>query len=129
MAPLWNALYLGVENDSPMFTILAGKSVQFKEGTLKPPEIKSSVDLPESIDLFGQKINLSPARQVVNPLQDAVAGIARSISGQSPLKIPIPGERAASWLLVTYLDKDLRISRGDGGLFVLAKEGSPLLDQ
>ncbi|CAK9187299.1 unnamed protein product [Ilex paraguariensis] len=103
--------------------------VQFKEGTLKPPEIKSSVDLPESIDLFGQKINLSPARQVVNPLQDAVAGIARSISGQSPLKIPIPGERAASWLLVTYLDKDLRISRGDGGLFVLAKEGSPLLDQ
>lgn len=103
--------------------------VQFKEGSLNPPEIKSSIDLPEDVDIFGQKINLSPVQQSLNPLQNAVAGIGRTISGQPPLKIPIPGERAKSWLLITYLDKDLRISRGDGGLFVLAKEGSPLLDQ
>ncbi|XP_027081820.1 plastoglobulin-1, chloroplastic [Coffea eugenioides] len=103
--------------------------VQFKEGTLNPPEIKSSIDLPEDVDIFGQKINLSPVQQSLNPLQNAVAGIGRAISGQPPLKIPIPGERAKSWLLITYLDKDLRISRGDGGLFVLAKEGSTLLDQ
>lgn len=102
--------------------------VEFKEGTLKPPEIKSSIDLPENVDIFGQKINLSPVQQLLNPLQNAVAGIARAISGQPPLKLPIPGERTKSWLLTTYLDKDLRISRGDGGLFVLAKEGSPLLD-
>lgn len=96
---------------------------------MQPPEIKSSVSLPENVDLFGQKINLSPVQQSLNPLQEALAGIARAISGQPPLKIPIPGERTKSWLLITYLDKDLRISRGDGGLFVLAKEGSPLLDQ
>lgn len=103
--------------------------VEFKEGTLQPPEIKSRVSLPENVDLFGQKINLSPVQQSLNPLQESLAGIARVISGQPPLKIPIRGERTKSWLLITYLDKDLRISKGDGGLFVLAKEGSPLLDQ
>ncbi|KAL3497890.1 hypothetical protein ACH5RR_040622 [Cinchona calisaya] len=102
--------------------------VEFKEGTLKPPEIKSSIDLPENVDFFGLKINLSPVQQLLNPLQNVVAGIARAISGQPPLKLPIPGGRTKSWLLTTYLDKDLRISRGDGGLFVLAKDGSPLLD-
>ncbi|CAI9095259.1 OLC1v1031158C1 [Oldenlandia corymbosa var. corymbosa] len=103
--------------------------VQFKEGTFKPPELKSSIDLPESVNIFGQNISLSPVQQTLNPLQNVVFGIASSLSGQPPLKVPIPGERTKSWLLTTYLDKDLRISRGDGGLFVLAKEGSPLLDQ
>ncbi|KAL6905388.1 hypothetical protein ACP4OV_002989 [Aristida adscensionis] len=104
--------------------------VQFKEGSFQPPEISSSVDLPEQIEIFGQKISLGPVQQALNPLQQAFAGIAGSISGQPPLKLPIPGNnRARSWLLTTYLDQDFRISRGDGGLFILAKEGSPLLDQ
>ncbi|CAA3010310.1 plastoglobulin-1, chloroplastic [Olea europaea var. sylvestris] len=103
--------------------------VQFKEGKFNPPEIKSSINLPENLDIFGQKINLSPLQQSLDPIQNAVASIGRTISGQPPLKAPIPGERAKSFLLITYLDKDFRISRGDGGLFVLVKEGSPLLDQ
>lgn len=104
--------------------------VQFKEGSFKPPAISSSVDLPQEVDIFGQKINLGPVQQALNPLQQAFASIAGSISGQPPLKVPIPGNnRGRSWLLTTYLDKDFRISRGDGGLFVLAREGSPLLDQ
>ncbi|KAI7749906.1 hypothetical protein M8C21_014079, partial [Ambrosia artemisiifolia] len=103
--------------------------VKFKEGSFQPPKIKSNVSLPESVDIFGQNVNLSPLQQSLNPLQEAVANLAGVISGQSPLKVSIPGERSKSWLLITYLDKDLRISRGDGGLFVLAKEGSPLLDQ
>ncbi|XP_010276838.1 PREDICTED: probable plastid-lipid-associated protein 3, chloroplastic [Nelumbo nucifera] len=103
--------------------------VQFKEGAFQPPEIKSTFHLPENIDVFGQKIDLSPVQRSLNPLQDAVASVSRAISGQPPLKLPIPGERSQSWLITTYLDEDLRISRGDGGLFILAKEGSPLLDQ
>ncbi|KAK1696208.1 hypothetical protein QYE76_012905 [Lolium multiflorum] len=104
--------------------------VQFKEGSFQPPEISSSVNLPNQIAIFGQKISLESVQQLLNPLQQAFANIAGSISGQPPLKVPIPGNnRAKSWLLTTYLDKDLRISRGDGGgLFVLAKEGSSLLD-
>ncbi|XP_076910983.1 plastoglobulin-1, chloroplastic-like [Bidens hawaiensis] len=103
--------------------------VQFKEGSFEPPKIKSNVSLPENVDIFGQNVSLSTVQQSLNPLQEAVANLAGTVSGQSPVKIPIPGERSKSWLLITYLDKDLRISRGDGGLFVLAKEGSPLLDQ
>ncbi|XP_049376419.1 plastoglobulin-1, chloroplastic-like [Solanum stenotomum] len=103
--------------------------VEFKEGTFKPPEIKSKIDLPENMDIFGQNISLSPLQQSLGPLENAVAGIARTISGLPPLKVPIPGERTKSWLITTYLDSDLRISRGDGGLFVLVKEESSLLDQ
>ncbi|KAE8789788.1 putative plastid-lipid-associated protein 3, chloroplastic [Hordeum vulgare] len=104
--------------------------VQFKEGSFQPPEISSSVNLPEQIAIFGQKISLGPVKQLLEPLQRAFASIAGSISGQPPLKVPIPGDnKAKSWLLTTYLDKDLRISKGDGGgVFILAKEGSPLLD-
>ncbi|CAN1256572.1 Plastid lipid-associated protein 3, chloroplastic [Linum perenne] len=101
--------------------------VEFKEGTFQPPDVKSSIDLPDEVNIFGQKISLSPVRQSLSPLEEPVAAISRAISGQSPLKVPIPGGRSSSWLLTTYLDEDLRISRGDGGLFILAKEGSPLL--
>lgn len=111
--------------DTDLLEIL---QVQFKEGKFKPPEIKSSIDLPENINIFGQNISLSRVQQSLNPLQNAVEGITRTISGQPPLKVPIPGERTKSWLLITYLDKDFRISRGDGGVFVLVKEGSSLLN-
>lgn len=103
--------------------------VRFNEATFKPPEIKSRFDLPENIDVFGQSITLSPVQQLLNPVQEAAASITRSLNGLPPLKIPIPGERSESWLLFTYVDEDFRISRGDGGLFVLVREGSPLLDQ
>ncbi|KAI4314514.1 hypothetical protein L6164_027416 [Bauhinia variegata] len=103
--------------------------VTFKEGTIQPPEIKSRIDLPESVDIFGQKLSLLSVQQSFSPLQDVVANVSRGLSGLPPLKVPVPGERTSSWLITTYLDDDLRISRGDGGLFILAREGSPLLDQ
>ncbi|KAL8540014.1 hypothetical protein ACS0TY_001564 [Phlomoides rotata] len=102
--------------------------VEFKEGKFNPPEIKSRLDLPPSVSIFGQTLSLSAVEESLRPLEGVVEGIARAVSGQPPLKIRIPGEGSKSWLLTTYLDKDFRISRGDGGLFVLAKEGSPLLD-
>ncbi|KAM0000277.1 putative plastid-lipid-associated protein [Helianthus debilis subsp. tardiflorus] len=101
--------------------------LEFKERIFQPPKIKSNIDLPENLDIFGRNINLSPVKQSLNPLQEAVANIAGVISGQAPVKVPITGERTKSWL-VTYLDKDLRVSQGEGGLFVFAKEGSHLLD-
>ncbi|GKE16056.1 plastid lipid-associated protein/fibrillin conserved domain-containing protein, partial [Tanacetum coccineum] len=102
--------------------------VQFKEGSFQLPKIKSNISLLENVDIFGQNINLSPIHRSLKPLQEVVANLAGVISGQAPPKVPILRERSSSWLLVTYLDNNLRISRGDGGLFVLAKEGSPLLD-
>lgn len=102
--------------------------VEFKEGKFNPPDIKSRIDLPESVSVFGQTINLSGVAESLRPVEGVVESIARTISGQPPLKIGIPGERTKSWLLTTYLDNDFRISRGDGGLFVLVKQGSSLLD-
>ncbi|KAJ6836201.1 putative plastid-lipid-associated protein 3, chloroplastic [Iris pallida] len=112
------------------FEVVSSSRVQvrFKEGDFPPPEIFSAVDLPAEVEIFGRKISLVPVQQTLNPLQEAFASITRSISGLSPLKVPFPGSSAQSWLLTTYLDEDFRISRGDGGLFVLVKEGSPLLD-
>jgi hypothetical protein len=102
--------------------------VKFEEGIIPPPEITSTLDIPEKVEIFGQKIDLTSFQGSLRPLQEAATNISRVISGQPPLKLPIRRDGAQSWLLITYLDKDLRISRGDGGgLFVLVKEGSSLL--
>lgn len=102
--------------------------VKFEEGIIPPPEITSTLDIPQKVEIFGQKIDLTSFLGSLHPLQEAATNISRVISGQPPLKVPIGRDGPQSWLLITYLDKDLRISRGDGGgLFVLVKEGSPLL--
>ncbi|KAH9309807.1 hypothetical protein KI387_037718 [Taxus chinensis] len=103
--------------------------VKFEEGIIPPPEITSTLDIPENIEIFGQKINLNSFQGSLYPFQEAARRISQVISGQSPIKIPIRRGGAQSWLLTTYLDEDLRISRGDGGgLFVLIKEGSSFLN-
>jgi hypothetical protein len=49
--------------------------------------------------------------------------VANFIRQQPSLDFPITSDRAQSWLLMTYLDENLRISRGDGGsVFVLTKQ-------
>ncbi|URD90232.1 plastid-lipid-associated protein 3 [Musa troglodytarum] len=94
----------------PFATLSFGASASFEVRSSSRIQDRSKIDL--------------------NPVLEAAANITCSIPGQPPLKGPLPGNRAASCLLTTYLDKDFRISRGDGGFFfVLAKEGSPLLDQ
>ncbi|CAN6479170.1 unnamed protein product [Victoria cruziana] len=112
------------------FEIRSPKRVQikFEEGVIGTPQITDSIVIPEHVELLGQNISLSPLQRLLAPVQHAAASVARTVSEQPPLKFPIASERAQSWLLTTYLDHDLRISRGDGSsIFVLIKEGSPLL--
>ncbi|KAK8965434.1 hypothetical protein KSP40_PGU004357 [Platanthera guangdongensis] len=53
---------------------------------------------------------------------DTASSVAKTISSQSPIKIRIPGSSGQCWLLTTYLDREIRISRDDGGsVFVLIK--------
>jgi len=102
--------------------------VKFEEGTVGAPKLTDSIEVPSSVDVFGQNIDLTPARGLLQPLQEVATAVARTLSGQPPLKFPIRTDQAQSWLLTTFLDEDIRISRGDGGsLFVLLREGSPLL--
>ncbi|KAF3325899.1 chromoplast-specific carotenoid-associated protein [Carex littledalei] len=112
------------------FEIRSPKRVQikFEEGIVGTPQLTDSIVLPEKFEFLGQNIDLSPFKGIFTSIQDAASSVARTISGQPPLKIPINNNKAQSWLLTTYLDEELRISRGDGGsIFVLIKEGSSLL--
>ncbi|KAL6863715.1 hypothetical protein ACP4OV_016618 [Aristida adscensionis] len=112
------------------FEIRSPKRVQIKfdEGVIGTPQLTDSIVLPEKFELFGQNIDLTPLKGIFSSIENAASSVAKTISGQPPLKIPIRTNNAESWLLTTYLDEELRISRGDGSsIFVLFKEGSSLL--
>lgn len=102
--------------------------IKFEEGIIGTPQLTDSLEIPENVEFLGQKIDLTPFKGILTSVQDTASSVVKTISNQPPLKIPISNSNAQSWLLTTYLDEDLRISRGDGGsVFVLIKEGSSLL--
>ncbi|GMH05273.1 hypothetical protein Nepgr_007113 [Nepenthes gracilis] len=112
------------------FEVRSPKRVQIKfvEGIIGTPQLTDSIELPENVEVLGQKIDLTPFKGLITSLQDTASSVAKTISSQPPLKFSFSNTNAESWLLTTYLDDDLRISRGDGGsVFVLIKEGSSLL--
>ncbi|CAH2080395.1 unnamed protein product [Thlaspi arvense] len=80
----------------------------------------------ENVELLGQRIDLTPFKGILTSVQDTASSVVKTISNRPPLKFNIPSNtNAESWLLTTYLDEELRISRGDAGsIFVLIKEGA-----
>ncbi|KAF8030246.1 hypothetical protein BT93_E2634 [Corymbia citriodora subsp. variegata] len=112
------------------FEVRSPKRVQikFEEGIIGTPKLTDSIVLPENVDFLGQRIDLTPFKGLISSVQDTASSVARTISSQPPIKFSLSNNNAESWLLTTYLDEELRISRGDGGsIFVLIKEGSSLL--
>ncbi|XP_065878684.1 plastid-lipid-associated protein, chloroplastic [Euphorbia lathyris] len=112
------------------FEVRSPKRVQikFQEGIIGTPQLTDSIVVPENVEFFGQNVDLTPFKGIITSVQDTASSVAKTISSQPPLKFSISNTNAESWLLTTYLDEDVRISRGDGGsVFVLIKEGSPLL--
>ncbi|KAL2341338.1 hypothetical protein Fmac_009278 [Flemingia macrophylla] len=102
--------------------------IKFEEGIIGTPQLTDSLEVPENVEFLGQKIDLTPFKGILTSVQDTASSVVKTISSRPPLKIPISNSNAQSWLLTTYLDEELRISRGDGGsVFVLIKEGSSLL--
>ncbi|KAL3625039.1 prolyl aminopeptidase [Castilleja foliolosa] len=113
------------------FEVRSPKRVQIKfdEGVIGTPQLTDSIVLPENVEFLGQNIDLTPFSGLLTSVQDTASSFARTINSQPPLKFSISNSYAESWLLTTYLDDELRISRGDGGsIFVLIKEGSSLLN-
>ncbi|KAI3818893.1 hypothetical protein L1987_12714 [Smallanthus sonchifolius] len=112
------------------FEVRSPKRVQIKfdEGIIGTPQLTDSIVLPENVEVLGQKVDLAPFKGLITSVQDTASNVAKTISNQPPLKFSVSQANAESWLLTTYLDEELRISRGDGGsVFVLLKEGSTLL--
>ena len=66
-------------------------------------------------------------RPIEDPLRSALTQLGSLLSDAPPLQIPLSGTRRAStWLLNTYLDDTLRVTRGDaGGVYVLVKDPPP----
>ncbi|KAK7245912.1 hypothetical protein RIF29_40766 [Crotalaria pallida] len=112
------------------FEVRSAKRVEVKieEGVIGTPQLTDSLVIPDEVEILGHNIDLTPIKGILITIQDTADSVAKSISSQPPLKIPISRLHAQSWLLTTYLDEELRISRDDGGsVFVLIKEGSSLL--
>ncbi|KAL4458619.1 hypothetical protein ABPG75_013484 [Micractinium tetrahymenae] len=104
--------------------------VKFEEGRVSTPQLLSDLALPSSLELLGQQIDLTPVQSalqpVEGPLRSALGTLGGLLSGLPDLRIPLSSTpTASSWLLNTYLDDSLRITRGDGGsVFVLVRDGS-----
>ncbi|EFN54311.1 hypothetical protein CHLNCDRAFT_11571, partial [Chlorella variabilis] len=94
--------------------------VSFEEGRVATPQLLADLQLPASLDLLGQQIDLAPLQ---GPLRSALGTLGGLLSQVPDLRIPVRNVQASSWLLNTYLDDSLRITRGDGGsVFVLVRD-------
>ena len=109
--------------------------IEFTDGRIATPELMSDFELPDSIDVAGQTLELTGLKSALKPLDGPVRSVIEQAStflaGQPDFTFKTPASRngtsKATWLLNTYLDDDLRIARGDGGsLFIMKK--SPLLE-
>ncbi|KAK9796640.1 hypothetical protein WJX73_006945 [Symbiochloris irregularis] len=103
--------------------------IRFKEGTISAPEIVGTPEFPATASVLGRPIDLTSLRDALEPVNSAALfafGQLRQVLDQLPdQQFPIPSKSATTWLLNTYLDEDLRISRGDGGsIFVLGKDAA-----
>lgn len=103
--------------------------VQFQEGQVATPELLADFELPQTVDVLGNSVDLGPLRAALQPLDGplraAVSQAGALLSNAPDLKFPIPSSsrQTSTWLLNTFVDRDLRISRGDGGsVFVMTKE-------
>ncbi|TVU10899.1 hypothetical protein EJB05_44454, partial [Eragrostis curvula] len=91
--------------------------------------LTDSIVLPRKFELLEQNIDLRLLESIFSSIENAASSVAMTVFGQPPQKISMWTNNAESWLLTAYVDKDLRISRGDrGSIFVQFKEGSTLLN-
>jgi len=110
-------------------------AIEFQSGRLATPSLQDDVvqAIPDSLELFGQRVELSAVRDAVAPQLRAAIRSAQgllSTQGEDFLQVPIPGslrsqlgDLSRSWLLTTYLDADVRIARGDqGSVFILVRD-------
>lgn len=103
--------------------------VRLENGVLRTPELLADLELPSSLQVLGQTVDLSALQSALRPLNGPVgalvSGLGSALAGAPDLRFPINAPGSGSWLLTTYVDEDLRITRGDrGSVYVSVKEGA-----
>ncbi len=95
-----------------------------QRGILHTPSIEGNLELPASVSIMGQTLDLAPLRDALAPLTRNAVTFAESTLGKAPnLEVPL---QTQTWQLTTYLDSALRITRGDGGaVYVFKKAAQP----
>lgn len=102
--------------------------IMFEEGIIGTIQLTDSVVLPEYMEFLGKHIDLAPLKSLLTSVHDTASSMAKNISSHAQFNFPIKNGGKEKWLLTTYLDSELRISRDDdGNVYVLMKAGkSPL---
>lgn len=54
--------------------------VQFEKGTIKTPELLSDIEVPDSISVLGQVVDLSQVKGVLTPVSQGLSGIISQVS-------------------------------------------------
>jgi hypothetical protein len=81
--------------------------VSFEEGRVATPQLLADLQLPASLDVLGQRVDLAPLQAALQPVEGPLRTALGTLSGllsQVPdLRIPVRQVQASSWLLTTYL--------------------------
>jgi len=92
---------------------------------VQTPQILSALEIPDTISVLGTSVDLTPLRElIVNPLnaglETAQSVLQTALNPEFEVQV---SELASSWMLTTYLDETVRISRDESGrLFVMMKD-------
>jgi hypothetical protein len=60
---------------------------------VQTPELLADVEVPESVSILGQTVDLSQVRSLLQPVSQGLSGIISQVSGQ-----PVLRQCAAGWL-------------------------------
>ncbi|KAE8700444.1 putative Tetratricopeptide repeat-like superfamily protein [Hibiscus syriacus] len=124
--PLLNGKWILAYTSFPgMFPLLSRGQFQLVKAEDISQIDAENLTVQNSVQFFGpltsSSISTNAKFEVRSPKRvlDTASSVAKTISSQPPLKIPLSNSNAELWLLTTYLDDELRISRGDAGSVIV----------
>eukprot|EP00873_Tetraselmis_striata_P010623 jgi/Tetstr1/430887/TSEL_020644.t1 len=98
--------------------------VQFNKGKvdtrITTPQLFADLEVPSEVSVLGQTVDLRPVQRLMTPVNSALKSASRTVASvvAPELEFEVP-----TYLLITYLDDNLRVSRdAGGGVYVMVKD-------
>ncbi|KAL6762802.1 hypothetical protein V8C86DRAFT_2511085 [Haematococcus lacustris] len=94
------------------------------DSQVQTPQVLAGLEIPDQLTVLGAAVDLTPLKRLIQDPLASGLGTARALLGAvAPQAASQVGEATSLWMLTTYLDDSLRISRDDNGaVFVMLKE-------